>query len=123
VKKADPKADPAGGVATKPAKRAKPTLGNVGAAAHMTPEMSAQFERMADDLERVGAEFRAALEPALKQLEPSLARMEAELGTPNGAGWRRLYEILEQAGADPEVLGSVGASTFVRIITHLAGDS
>lgn len=55
-------------------------------------------------------------------LQAVAQRFAAAAETPNGRGWVRLTELLEQAAGDPQVRASLGASEFLAIVTVLAGD-
>lgn len=71
--------------------------------------------------ERLAGEIGQQFKPS-SNLQAIAQRFAAAAETPNGRGWVRLTELLEQAADDPQVRASLGASEFVAIVTVLAGD-
>lgn len=100
------------------AKRGKARPRSSATGSVQTPALSDEAgiyaERLANE---IGQQFKPS-----PDLQAVAQRFAAAAETPNGRGWVRLTELLEQAAEDPQVRASLGASEFLAVVTVLAGD-
>jgi hypothetical protein len=81
-----------------------------------TPD-GATRQALEDRLDLLRAEMSIALPPEKFRLIDQL------VSSPNGRGWIRLCEILQDATKDSAIQASPGARAFLAVALELAGDS